>query len=109
MRKAKTMRMMKTPSIQRIRRRKGLGPRSGGVGPSGGVGASATTSGSPTDSFAGALTQFGAEKTRLALVPPKPNEFDSTLRILRGLACLGARSMSQPSDGLSRFKVGGAT
>src|SRR5215470_15170146 len=48
-------------------------------------------------------------KIRLALVPPNPKEFDKAARILRGLACFGARSMSQPSDGLSRLRVGGAT
>src|SRR5690606_8342207 len=59
-------------------------------------------------SRAGRLYWTGA-KIRLALVPPKPKEFDTAARILRGLACFGARSMSQPSDGLSRLRVGGAT
>src|SRR5262249_62257868 len=48
-------------------------------------------------------------KIRLALVPPNPKEFDRAARILRRLACLGARAMSQPSDGFSRLRVGGAT
>src|SRR5579863_1483257 len=42
-----------------------------------------------------------------ALVPPKPNEFDSTYLTLRSRACFGTRSISQEGDGLSRLSVGG--
>src|SRR5262245_22792671 len=51
----------------------------------------------------------GGAQIRLALVAPKPKELESAWRILRGLACFGTRSMSQPSDGFSRLRVGGAT
>src|SRR5258708_1524407 len=44
-----------------------------------------------------------------ALVPPNPNELLSAKRTLRCLACLGTRSMSQPSSGSSRLSVGGTT
>src|SRR5260370_39530986 len=50
----------------------------------------------------------GPVKISEALVPPKPNEFDRTWRILRSLACFGTRSISQPGDGFSRLRVGGA-
>src|SRR5213075_2551107 len=46
-----------------------------------------------------------APKIRQALVPPKPNELLSARRTLRCLACLGTRSMSQPSSGSSRLSV----
>ena len=48
-------------------------------------------------------------KTSVALVPPNPNELDSTFRTLRSLASSGTRSISQPSEGLRRFRVGGTT
>src|SRR5206468_6687194 len=37
----------------------------------------------------------GGAKISEALVPPNPNEFDRTWRILRSLAFLGTRSISQ--------------
>ncbi len=43
-----------------------------------------------------------------ALVPPKPNEFDSTVLIGRCRALWGTRSMAVSTDGLSRLMVGGA-
>ena len=45
-----------------------------------------------------------------ALVPPNPKEFDRAARIFRSRALSGTRSTPrQFSDGLVRFKVGGAT
>src|SRR5205814_355773 len=49
----------------------------------------------------------GPPKISEALVPPKPNEFDSTYLTRRARASLGTRSMSQEGDGLSRLRVGG--
>src|SRR4051812_28999034 len=43
-----------------------------------------------------------------ALVPPKPNEFDSAMLISRGRALCGTRSIAVFTDGLSRLMVGGA-
>src|SRR3979411_2583135 len=43
-----------------------------------------------------------------ALVPPKPNEFDSTTLISRLRGVCGTRSMAVSIDGLSRLMVGGA-
>src|SRR5207248_11562978 len=51
----------------------------------------------------------GAPKINDALVPPKPNEFDSTYLTLRSRASFGTRSISQDGDGLSRLRVGGTT
>ncbi len=48
-------------------------------------------------------------KTRLALVPPKPKEFDSTTLTGRLRARCGTRSMAVATDGLSRLMVGGTT
>src|SRR5712691_4031113 len=53
--------------------------------------------------------EFGPPKINDALVPPKPNEFDSTYLTLRSRACFATRSMSQDGDGLSRLSVGGTT
>src|SRR5205823_10739033 len=44
-----------------------------------------------------------------ALVPPKPNEFDSTTSMFRLRARCGTRSIGVSTDGLSRLSVGGAT
>src|SRR5262245_58052302 len=44
-----------------------------------------------------------------ALVPPKPNEFDSTVSMFRRRAWCGTRSIAVATDGLSRLSVGGAT
>jgi hypothetical protein len=43
-----------------------------------------------------------------ALVPPKPNEFDSATLISRLRALCGTRSIAVSTDGLSRLRVGGA-
>ena len=43
-----------------------------------------------------------------ALVPPKPNELDSTVSISRFCALCGTRSMAVSTEGLSRLSVGGA-
>ena len=51
--------------------------------------------------------QSTALRIKLAFVPPDPNEFDMAFRTGRSLAFRATRSMSQPSDGFSRFKVGG--
>src|SRR5438067_4780858 len=48
-------------------------------------------------------------KTSVALVPPNPNEFESTVEIGIFLARCGTRSMAVSTDGLSRLMVGGAT
>jgi hypothetical protein len=42
-----------------------------------------------------------------ALVPPKPNEFDSATLISRLRALCGTRSIGVSTDGLSRLSVGG--
>ena len=47
-------------------------------------------------------------KTNDALVPPKPNEFDSTVSIFRFFERCGTRSIAVSTDGLSRLIVGGA-
>src|SRR5665213_1311544 len=44
---------------------------------------------------------------RLALVPPKPNEFDRTVLMAFFLATLGTKSIAVCTDGLSKFNVGG--
>src|SRR3977135_2380006 len=44
-----------------------------------------------------------------ALVPPKPNEFDSATLISRLRGTCGTRSIAVSTDGLSRLMVGGAT
>src|ERR1700710_3201854 len=46
--------------------------------------------------------------TREALVPPKPNEFDSATLISRWRGFCGTRSIAVCTDGLSRLMVGGA-
>src|SRR5437660_10127289 len=43
-----------------------------------------------------------------ALVPPKPNEFDSATLISRLRATFGTRSIAVSTEGLSRLMVGGA-
>src|SRR6202790_2457965 len=43
-----------------------------------------------------------------ALVPPKPNEFDSTTSISRLRGVCGTRSIAVSTDGFSRLMVGGA-
>src|SRR5437762_14105601 len=48
-------------------------------------------------------------KTNDALVPPNPNELDSTTSISRSLERCGTRSIGVSTDGLSRLMVGGAT
>src|SRR3546814_15100745 len=53
--------------------------------------------------------QGAVAKTSEALVPPKPKEFERAWRTLRAFAGFGTRSMSQPSEGLSRLSVGGTT
>ena len=47
--------------------------------------------------------------TSEALVPPKPNELDSTARIDRSLGSSGTKSMSHSGEGFYRLRVGGAT
>jgi|SRR5581483_1119161 len=47
--------------------------------------------------------------TTEAFVPPKPNEFDSTVSIWRFCALCATRSMAVSTEGLSRLRVGGAT
>src|SRR5262249_32069914 len=76
-------------------RRPAAGPRATGY-----VGGAA--GGSPRD-------QSTARNTSDALVPPKPNEFDSTVLISRFLDLCGTRSIAVSTDGLSRLIVGGAT
>src|SRR5437879_10315483 len=44
-----------------------------------------------------------------ALVPPKPNEFDSATLISRLRGACGTRSIAVCTDGFSRLIVGGAT
>src|ERR1700733_10289336 len=46
-------------------------------------------------------------ETRLALVPPKPNEFDSAMLIGFSRGLCGTRSMAVATEGLSRLIVGG--
>ena len=46
-------------------------------------------------------------KTRDALVPPKPKELHIAERIKRSLDLWGTKSRSHPSEGSSKFKVGG--
>src|ERR1700755_972493 len=46
--------------------------------------------------------------TRDALVPPKPNEFDSATLISRRRGFCGTRSIAVSTDGFSRLMVGGA-
>src|SRR5580704_4992832 len=48
-------------------------------------------------------------KTRLALVPPNPNELDSAMLIGRSRGRCGTRSIAVATEGLSRLMVGGAT
>src|SRR5664279_1638647 len=56
------------------------------------------------------LTSHAARrKISEALVPPKPNELDSTTPISRLRATCGTRSIGVSTDGLSRLSVGGAT
>src|SRR5258706_13810416 len=43
-----------------------------------------------------------------ALVPPKPNEFDSATLISRLRGACGTRSIAVSTDGFSRLMVGGA-
>src|SRR6266481_713471 len=43
-----------------------------------------------------------------ALVPPKPNEFESATLISRLRGVCGTRSIAVSTDGLSRLMVGGA-
>src|SRR5258708_31396587 len=43
-----------------------------------------------------------------ALVPPKPNEFDSATLMSRLRGACGTRSIAVSTDGLSRLIVGGA-
>src|SRR6266853_489439 len=43
-----------------------------------------------------------------ALVPPKPNEFDSATLISRLRGARGTRSIAVSTDGFSRLMVGGA-
>src|SRR6202022_2489567 len=43
-----------------------------------------------------------------ALVPPKPNEFDSAILISRLRGDCGTRSIAVSTDGFSRLMVGGA-
>src|SRR5207248_6380878 len=54
-------------------------------------------------------TEPGAPKIKDALVPPKPNELDSTYLTGRCRASFATRSMSQDGEGLSRLRVGGTT
>ena len=49
------------------------------------------------------------ENTSVPLVPPKPNELDMATLSLAGRFTLATKSRSQPSPGLSRLIVGGAT
>src|SRR6185437_13506675 len=45
--------------------------------------------------------------TNVPLVPPKPNELDSTTSSFASRATFGTKSRSQPSPGFSRLMVGG--
>src|SRR5262249_27753149 len=54
------------------------------------------------------VAQSTARKISDALVPPKPNEVDSTVVISRFRALCGTRSIAVSTDGLSRLMVGGA-
>jgi len=49
-----------------------------------------------------------AVKPGEALVPPKPNEFDSATLTSRSRALCGTRSIGVSTEGLSRLIVGGA-
>src|ERR1700730_15489138 len=49
------------------------------------------------------------QKTREALVPPNPNDFESVTLIGRLRALCGTRSIVVATDGLSRLIVGGTT
>jgi hypothetical protein len=49
-----------------------------------------------------------ARRRREALVPPNPKELERTVLMGRSFATFATRSMSHPSEGESRFKVGGA-
>src|SRR6266851_5232232 len=51
----------------------------------------------------------GPPKISDALVPPKPNEFESTYLTRRSRVTFGTRLLSQEGDGLSRLRVGGTT
>ena len=53
-------------------------------------------------------SQATALNTSEALVPPNPNEFESAALIGRSRGWCGTRSMSKLSNGLSRFRGGGA-
>src|SRR6476620_909798 len=53
--------------------------------------------------------QAARRNTSEALVPPKPNEFDSTTSTLRLRDSCGTRSIAVSTDGLSRLIVGGTT
>src|SRR5688572_25076598 len=54
--------------------------------------------------------RYAAQRRRTseALVPPKPNEFERATLISRFWALCGTRSMAVSTEGLSRFRVGGA-
>src|SRR5690606_3632752 len=63
----------------------------------------------PSRRITGGRYWYSARMT-LALVPPKPKEFDSARRTGRSLATWGVRSTSaQLGEGLSRLRVGGTT
>src|SRR5580704_4995537 len=58
----------------------------------------------------GAWLHYCAKRRKIseALVPPKPNEFDSAILIGRLRALCGTRSMAVVTEGLSKLMVGGA-
>ncbi len=61
-----------------------------------------------SEKAAAALLQATRRMISDAFVPPKPNEFDSTVSICRFLAVCGTRSIAVSIEGLSRLSVGGA-
>src|ERR1700732_5551192 len=61
----------------------------------------------PVSTFRGHALSARRRKTRLALVPPKPNEFDSAMLIGFSRGLCGTRSMAVATEGLSRLIVGG--
>src|SRR5580704_19093202 len=61
----------------------------------------------PVPTFRDHALSAKRRKTRLALVPPKPKEFDSTMLIGFSRGLCGTRSMAVATEGLSRLIVGG--
>src|SRR5580704_4845438 len=61
----------------------------------------------PVPTFRDHALSARRRKTRLALVPPKPNEFDSVMLTGFSRGLCGTRSIAVPTEGLSRLIVGG--